>query len=537
MLSSLTNAATADAHYERLEPEATYDQAVTRWNYVYALCAALNSVNLGYDIGVTTDVGLSVTKYFDLSVPQREFFTAGIDLFAIFGGMLSYVMSDRYGRKANFTGSAILFILGIVIQCVAPNYGVLLLGRAILGFAVGIGFAVDPVYIAEISPKDKRGFFVSFSEIGTNVGIVFGFASSLIFASVEESARWRVMTSMGAIAPVIMLFLATCVMPESPRWYVPRFFSKAQFPHFSHVSFMSLFCRRLIANNREDEARQVLKKIYKDERAVDPIAKDIEIEVEFDREASKHGWSLVLRPSPAVTRMLLVGIGAGVSQQAIGVDAIQYYLNTVLIEAGIPEGTTLNWILLGLMITKLVCTTTGGYLFDVLGRRPLFFVSLIGCTAGMVTLSAAFFVNSDQPNNATVIAGIIVYIVFFSFAVGPGSWLIPSEVFVTSIRAKAFSLMTALNRLIAFLFDMTFISTATAMGWGPFYLMLGVICLVVLAYLYILLPETKDKSLEEMNVYFAEVTGDNTTLEREKELHQRAVQNRAEWAALFSENR
>lgn len=474
----------------------------SRWNYIYALCAALNSLNLGYDIGVTTDVGSLVSTYFHLTVFQREIFTAGIDFFAIFGACASYMLSDKFGRKANFSSSAILFLVGIALQATAPSYWLLIVGRAFLGFAVGIGFAVDPVYIAEISVKENRGFLVSFSEIATNVGIVFGFSASLIFASIDESIRWRVMVAVGAIAPVCMLFIVTFVMPESPRW--------------------------LLANNREKEAREVLAKIYTNPNDIDPIVEEIKLALEFDKEARKSSWSdLLFRAPPSVRRMLLVGVGAGIGQQVIGVDAIQYYLNTCIAAVGIPEGSmALNAILLALMILKLICTTTGGYLFDRTGRRPLIFVSLLGCFVGMVVVSTAFFVDAVKPNAPTVIVGIVVYLVFFSFGMGPGSWLIPSEVFATSIRAKSMSLMTSLNRFVAFLYDVSFLSTANAMGWGPFYLMLAIICLIMFAYMYILLPETKGKSLEEMNVYFAKITGDDTTIKKEEELRRKALQNR-----------
>lgn len=490
---------------EKENIEKTIDNKVSRWNYIYAICAAINSCNLGYDIGVSTDLGLLITHQFGLTMFERQVYTSFIDFWAIFGAFFSCQISDRFGRKANFTSTAILMILGIILQAVATNFWILIVGRAFVGFGCGIGFAVDPIYIAEISDKKHRGFLVSFSEIATNIGIVFGFSSSLVFASLNESIRWRVMVSMGVVLPIIMLLLVKFVLPESPRW--------------------------LIANGKEEEAREVLKKVYvKDSKAIDPIIQDMKLAVEFDEVNKKEGsgsWSsLLFRSTPAVRRMLIVGVGCGISQQAVGINAIQYYLNTVIAAVGIPEGTTLNAILLTLMIVKLISTTAGGYLVDRNGRRPMAFISLTGCIVGLIFVSASFFLNSKTPNPAAVISGIVLYLVFFSLAMGPLNWLLPSEVFTSSIRAKGMSLTTCADRFISFLFEISFLSTATAMGWGPFYLMLAIVCCIVMAFYYLLVPETKGKSLEEMNLFFAEITNDTTTIETEKKLKQRVLQNR-----------
>ena len=174
--------------------------------------------------------------------------------------------------------------------------------------------------------------------------------------------------------------------------------------------------------------------------------------------------------------------------------------------------------MLGLI--KLVFIVVGGKLFDRTGRRPLFFVSLLGMTVALLVVSFAFFFHPNLSGGFTVF-GLGVYVAFFSIGMGPGAWLVPSEVFATCIRAKAMSLATFANRIVATIMSSTFLSTGDAMGWGGFFLLLAVICLMVLAFLYTYLPETKGRSLEDMSIYFAEITGDKSILEEEARIIRR----------------
>ena len=130
------------------------------------------------------------------------------------------------------------FILGVAIMSVAPSYEILLFGRFFVGMGVGVGLAIDPLYIAEVSPASRRGELVSWSEVAINVGLVLGFSSGIVLYPLDNAQEWRVMLALGAVLPIVMIVLVLNVMPESPRW--------------------------LIANNRLDEARSILERIYPD---------------------------------------------------------------------------------------------------------------------------------------------------------------------------------------------------------------------------------------------------------------------------------
>lgn len=467
--------------------------SLNRATKVFALCAALNSCNLGFDIGVTTSAGKLMQSEDTLHLNDDEIsvFMGSLNLFAAFGAILASRISDTFGRRGGFLVAAIGFIIGITIECLATSFALLMVGRAIVGAGVGFGLAIDPIYIAEISPPSFRGGLVTWSEIGTNVGIVIGFSSGLFFYKAPADEGWRLMFAMGLIMPLILIYLVLRVMPESPRW--------------------------LVSQGRDEDAKFVLEKVYPPGHNISEIIDDIKESIQREEEAEKSvGWDVVLHPSPAFKRMLIVGVGTAIAQQLVGIDAIQYFLMYIVEEAGVEGRIQQSIILIVLGLFKLVIILFAGHRFDSKGRRPLMFISLLGMSISLAILSISFFF----PGNSAVytIIALALYLGFFSVGMGPGAWLIPSEVFSTSIRAKAMSVSTFLNRLAATLVTSSFLGIAELITWGGFFALLSSICLLVIVFFYFYLPETKGKSLEEMSVFFAQITGDNSILEVEQRL-------------------
>mmetsp|Transcript_2535 Transcript_2535/g.3803 ORF Transcript_2535/g.3803 Transcript_2535/m.3803 type:complete len:240 (-) Transcript_2535:184-903(-) len=219
--------------------------------------------------------------------------------------------------------------------------------------------------------------------------------------------------------------------------------------------------------------------------------------------------------------MLLVGIGSAIAQQIVGIDAIQYFLTFIIERAGIEARSTQSLVLIGLGLVKVSVIVIAGNLFDTRGRRPLILRSLLGMSAGLFLAALSYVI--DVGSTVLAILAIALYLGFFSYGMGPGAWLIPAEVFSTTIRAKAMSVATFLNRLTATVVTSTFLTLANSITWQGFFSLYGVICLLVMLFFYNFLPETKGKSLEDMSLYFAEITGDMSVLEAEKRLHGNAT--------------
>jgi sugar porter (SP) family MFS transporter len=352
------------------------------------------------------------------------------------------------------------------------------------------------LYIAEVVPAQHRGRLVTYSEIALNIGIVFGFATGLIFAPMTDNIEWRCMLAFGTILPVIMIILLwTGVMPESPRW--------------------------LISSNRCSDARIILLDIYPPGYDIDHIVHDISESIRLEQIAERNivGWNFIVRPSPAIRRMMFVGVAMAVAQQAVGIDAIQYYLTDVIDRLGIPSDTFQSSIILILLGSlKLAMIVVGGRLFDQFGRRPLLLISLIGMSVALLAISIIFLFEKSSMSSITnimVLIGLALYLAFFSIGIGPCGWLIPSEVFSMSIRGKAMSIATFCNRVAATLMSSTFLSTVGLIGWSGFFFMLFLICLVSIIFVYFYVPETKDQSLERMTFYFASITNDLEFLDAE----------------------
>ena len=281
---------------------------------------------------------------------------------------------------------------------------------------------------------------------------------------------------------------------------------------------------------------------------VDQVIADIKEAIERDTAAEhSFGWGIIFKPTPAFRRILWVGVGTAISQQAVGIDAIQYFLIDILDQSGVSGQTQQTLILIFLGIIKLAFIVLGGKLFDRKGRRPLFFLSLTGeCCNNKSVIGAyrhvmmngssltttqlsitrptgmfvalmlvAFNFLGKSSNSGFAVFALALYLAMFSLGIGPGAWLIPAEVFPTCIRAKAMSVATFCNRATATLMASTFLSTANAISYAGFFFLLSLVCVFFFGFFYFILPETKGRSLEDMSLYFAEITGDRSVLEAE----------------------
>ena len=183
---------------------------------IVAGIAALNSANLGYDIGVMAGAALRVQDDWSLSDVKVEVLVGILNACAIAGAAVAHYVVDRLGRRRTFTVSSDVFIVGVLGMACSINYPMLLAFRVITDLGVGVGLSVDPVYIAEVAPPHARGALVSWSEIAINVGILLGFVAAWCFADVGSDTAWRAMLALGAILPSVLFVLTLTVTLPCP---------------------------------------------------------------------------------------------------------------------------------------------------------------------------------------------------------------------------------------------------------------------------------------------------------------------------------
>uniref|UniRef100_A0A7S2K9X8 Hexose transporter 1 n=1 Tax=Leptocylindrus danicus TaxID=163516 RepID=A0A7S2K9X8_9STRA len=445
-------------------------------------CAALNSCNLGFDIGVYTGACTLIQDSVGLTDRELEIFIGSVNIFAMMGSLATIWLSDTFGRRNTFRVSAIIFLTGVIISALAENFECLMIGRFFIGLGVGSGMSIDPIYIAEISPPSHRGSLVTYSEFSLQLGIMLGFASLLVYSFLDDDLQWHFMVATGGIMPFAMLYLSTFVMCESPRW--------------------------LVVHGRVEEAEEVLAQLYPAGTNIQQLVDEIQLGIKQEQQTKINvGLCDLFAASPAMRRILIVGLGAVASQQISGIDPITYYVVRILKDTGIDDKRLQALCLILLGTLKLPFLYLGGKLLDSRGRRPVVCLSLLGCIFATLMIAINFFV--DGPNSITLV-GLAIFLCAFSFGIGPGAFLIASEVFFTSIRGKAMGLATCINRLLAATLSMSALSTESLVGWGNFFLIVAGMCVATLLFYYMYVPETKGKRLEEMVEYFAKITGDDS---------------------------
>lgn len=457
----------------------------------FAGLACLNSVALGFQIGAVSAAAPKIQDSMNLTSYQLEMYEAAISAAAILGALLAGVVSEPVGRLACFQISSVLFVVGSLVQSFSLDYAMLMAGVTIVGVAVGFGLAVDPIYIAEISPKEGRGFFVTWSEVSITGGQVLGFAVGLcveaLLGASWGAGSWRLIIGCGCLTPLALLLAVALVLPESPRW--------------------------LAIHGRTAEARAVLRRLGLNEARVDATLDDIAADAAAAPDHDVTPWGLLTSRrelKPAVRRILIVGIGTAVCQQLSGIDAVFYNFLFALEATGVETTWKLYGMLLGLGVVKLGTALLSCHLLDSVGRRPLVLTSAFGTAGFLFALAIAYAWCADYHGSAPyqflILALFYLYTFFFELGLGPGCWLIPSEVFYNAIRMRAMTLATFANRVTTTGVVASAISIQNAWSWSGFFSWYGSTAGLAAAFLWIYMPETKGRSLEAMYAHFEEIT-------------------------------
>lgn len=479
-----------ESREEKIQPKRGYsdvnvDETNTKesdWPPFYtrllAFISSLNSCNIGYDLGVNSGLVESFQRCDGNSLcmtdAELEVYMGALAFTSIFGGLCMFTVSAPYGRRGVFYISQALLLVGLFVTIVTNSYGVLVLGRLIAGFAIGLSFTVDGLYISEISPKKCRGLLVSWSETACNVGILLGFCMSYALRNVPGNAQWKVMIGLGMILPVILIVLVRFVMPESPRW--------------------------LMMNGRKEEAGIILRNCSyapHDDSLAKKLADELEIDIKEELAASAGtSWS-ILFTDPINVKKLKAGVGVAVAGALTGIDGVQYYMFHIFEDSGLESETEKFQGLILVGIVKLLIISVGGYGFDIFGRKPMLIASNLGLSLSLFLMAG----NSVHGSGSVGLFAVVFYAASFSIGMGPGAWLVPSELYSNDIRAKAVSFSSFVNRTIAFVVAISFLSMLNGMSYGV-YILFGLLTTSSAVYIFFMVPESRGKTLEQMHEVF-----------------------------------
>ncbi len=448
----------------RRRPAASLPSVAVRRHVLFgAAITALGGLLFGYDTGVISGALLFIGKDFPgLTSFDKELLTSILLVGALIGALAGGRIADRAGRRPTVLGTAALFVAGVMLAAFSPSYGVLVAARVVIGLAVGSASMIVPLYIGEVVPPRVRGAMVSFNQLAITSGIL---ASYLVDYGLASSQNWRLMFGLAAI-PAILMFTGMLFQRESPHW--------------------------LIAQGREDEAREVLRRVRDDG--------GIDAEIAGVRELSgrRSGFREVL--NPAVRHVMVIGVAMAVFQQITGINTIIYYAPTLLSAAGLGNSAALLANVVNGAVNVLM-TIVAIRLLDRTGRRPLLLGGTAGMAAGMIVVALTFAIGGSQLHGGTAyiaIAGLLLYTGSFAIGLGPVFWLLISEIYPVKIRGQAMSVATMANWGANFVVTISFLTLLSAIGnAGTFFLFAG-LSVVALAYFRRQVPETKNRSLHDI---------------------------------------
>lgn len=502
-----------------------------------ALIVALGGFLMGFDASVISGVVGFIDVEFELTKIQLGWSVASLTLTATLAMMVAGPLSDRLGRRPVLRMAAALFAFSAVASAVAPDFLTLVAARMLGGFGVGAALIIAPMYIAEIAPAAVRGRMVSFNQLNIVIGISAAFFSNFLILKLGQSEQqwaetlhvaewgWRWMLGVEAI-PAVLYFFALLSVPESPRWLAMR--------------------------GKEAEALAILAKVGGKEQAI----KDLK-EIQSALSASVEDTRVPIRQlfQPAMKLVITIGVSIAILQQITGINSVFFYAPMIFEQSGIgTDASFMQAVLVG--VVNLVFTIAALALIDKLGRRPLLGFGLTGIAVCMFLLAYGFGTavyrldhdvigllpvdfdtaqllavsdtqfNSDvdfrqavsaaigpdtyrqyeselvrasiDMNSTLILIGILGFVASFAISIGPVMWVLFSELFPNALRGLAISFVGLINSAVSFGVQLIFPWELENIGNAGTFLIYGLFASFGLIFVMRVLPETKGKSLEQL---------------------------------------
>jgi sugar porter (SP) family MFS transporter len=423
-----------------------------------AAVAALGGAIFGYDTSVISGAMLFLRRDFNLTDVQLEF-AVGIALAgALVGAALAGYSTDRWGRRWILLMTAIGFGVFSLLSGLAVGLVSFSIARFFVGVCIGVASLTVPLYISEMSPARIRGALVSLNQlaIGTGIGVAY-----FVDYALASSESWRWMFA-SAVFPALVLVIGMIFLPESPRWLARNGFREKALENFHRLG-------------RGDEAEAELA------------------EVESALQEEQEGLGILLRPGFRVA--VLVGVGLAIFQQITGINTIIYYSPAILQMSGYPSAKAAILAAAIIGLANIIVAAIAIAVVDRIGRRFLLLLSTAGMAAALALIGVAFH---QHWGGGVMLYVVIGYCVAFGIGLGPVMWLLISEIYPTKIRGKAMSLATLSVWGSNWVVAVTFLTLLNRAGPAKTFWLYGAISIAAFVFCYIFVPETKGRTLEQI---------------------------------------
>ncbi len=505
-----------------------------------ALIVALGGFLMGFDASVISGVVRFIGPEFGLSSLQLGWAVGSLTLTATLGMLTAGPLSDRFGRRGILQAAAVLFAVSAIASALAPDFVTFVIARMIGGLGVGAALIVGPMYIAEIAPPRSRGKLVSLNQLNIVIGISAAFFSNYLIlqwsqtdaawvqALLLDAHAWRWMLGVETL-PALLFLIGLRWVPQSPRWQIMK--------------------------GLQTEAAATLNRIFDEadtQKQIADIQRNLATDVTREKIALKELFH------PALRLVLIAGISLAILQQITGINAVFFYAPMIFEQSGIGTNAAfMQAVLVGL--TNLAFTVVAMLLIDRLGRRPLLIGGMTGIALAMMLLAYGFgsatyelsaegiqslelpaavavqlgslqgvahasdvafrqalaevlgedaalahgpdiVVAAITINPGLILFGILAFVASFAVSIGPVMWVMFSELFPLRVRGLAISVAGFINSGVSFLVQLMFPWQLATLGSSFTFLIYGLFAVAGLLLVWKLVPETRNKSLEELEV-------------------------------------
>jgi len=443
----------------------TEERGSVAYVVLLALVAALGGLLFGYDTAVISGaIGFLQTR-FDLNAVMKGWAASCALIGCILGACCAGALSDHFGRKKVLLVTAVLFAVSAVGSAIPRNLTELVVARIVGGVGVGMASMLSPLYIAEVSPARIRGRLVSVNQFAIIFGMLVVYFVNARVASVGDEAwnvavGWRWMFGSETLPAALFLVLLFLV-PESPRW--------------------------LTKQGRSEKALAILRRVGGRRHAQQEIA-------EIQEAIAHEGGSISQLFLPGMRIALLIGVALAILQQVTGINVVLYYAPEIFKSTGLAATDAINdTVIVG--VVNLTFTLVAIWAVDRLGRKPLLLIASAGMGISLFLLGGAFIFEKFE--GPWVLILVLLYVASFAVAMGPVVWVVMSEIFPTRIRGRAMSIATVCLWIACYGVSQLFPVMLETLAGYAFFVYAGM-CVVSFVFVRGCLPETKGKSLEEI---------------------------------------